>query len=74
MLTKSKLMVSQLKEPRKEEKPVKKVDDIDKLKARLTTLEKANEHSKNKLSTLEAELLSKDNQLKKYADDVQRLK
>ena len=61
LLNKSKLMVSQVKQEIKkvEEKPQRNID-VDKLKARCNTLEKANEHAKSKLSCLEVELTSRD--------------
>lgn len=44
------------------------------MKARIATMEKASEHMKNKISTLESDLLGKELQLKKAGDDTARLK
>ena len=73
LVTKSRLLVSQAKEPKESKTVIVKKDDAA-LKARISTMEKASEHMKNKISTLESDLLTKELQLKKAGDDLTRLK
>ena len=72
LITKSRLLVSQTKEPKEKTVIIKKDDAA--LKARIATMEKASEHMKNKISTLESDLLGKELLLKKAGDDISRLK
>ena len=59
LVTKSRLLVSQAKEPKESKTVIVKKDDAA-LKARISTMDKASEHMKNKISTLESDLLTKE--------------